>query len=410
MKKFLVILIAVTAMSVYATNGDNMIGVTPSSSALGGTGVGAPVGATDQVFRNPAFLGNYGGFNMSFGAVLFFPEVRARYSDMQNGDSGLVKSKADTFMVPEIAITYQINDKITFGLGAFGVSGMGVDYRDRDPRLSNMNTNFQFMRTIASFSYKINENWTLGAGFDFAWGSLDIGTYLQDMNSGTVFEAGGGVSQSFGAGGQFGIAYQKGNFTAGALYQTSIPMNYDDILDTNHDGVFEKMKLEQPDELAAGFGYKFKNMHFLFDIRWIGWEKAEGYGDFNWRDQTVYAIGFEYAMSEFTTFKFGYNYGKSPIRDEENVDLTNFENEIPQLDTKFSDFAVAWFNLIGFPAITEDHLTFGITHNFNNTFGIDFGFVYAPNKSVKATSVNNYAEVEATNRQYSFAIGLKWHF
>ncbi len=410
MKKFIAVLVTFVAVSLFATNGDNMIGVTPSSSALGGTGVGAPVGATDQVFRNPAFLSNYSGFNMSFGAVLFFPEVKARYSDMQNGDSGLIKSRADTFMVPEIGITYQINEKITFGLGAFGVSGMGVDYRNKDPRLSNMNTNFQFMRTIAAFSYKINENWTVGAGFDFAWGSLDIGTYLQDMNTGTTFEAGGGVSQSFGAGGQFGIAYQKGNFSAGALYQTSIPMNYDNILDTNNDGVFEKMKLEQPDELAIGFGYKYNNLRILFDLRWIGWEKTEGYGDFKWKDQTVYAIGFEYILSEYTSLKFGYNYAKSPIRDEENINLMNFENEIPELDSKFSDFAVAWFNLIGFPAITEDHFSLGITHNFNNTFGIDFGFVYAPNKKVKAISANNYAEVEATNKQYSFAIGLKWHF
>ena len=410
MKKFTAVLMLMFAIAVYATNGDNMIGVTPSSSALGGTGVGAPVGATDQIFRNPAFLGNYKGFNMSFGTVLFFPEVKARYSDMQNGNSGFVKSQADTFMVPEIGITYQISDKLTFGLGAFGVSGMGVDYRNRDPKLSNMNTNFQFMRTIAAISYNLNENWSIGLALDLAWGSLDIGTFLQDFNTGEVYEAGGGVSQSFGAGGQFGIAYQKDGFTFGVLYQSSIPMNYDRVLDTNHDGVFEKMKLEQPDELAIGAGYTLNRWRFMADIRWIGWKNTDGYGQFQWDDQTVYAIGVEYTLSKKTSLKFGFNYAESPIKGGKNLDLMTPKNHISDLTATFSDFQVAWFNLIGFPAITEEHYSFGFSHKFNETFGIDFGFVYAPEKKVKASAVNDFAEVEATNKQYSFAFGLKWHF
>jgi long-subunit fatty acid transport protein len=35
------------------------------------------------------------------------------------------------FVVPEVGIVHQINDKLTFGIGAFGVSGMGVDYRNK---------------------------------------------------------------------------------------------------------------------------------------------------------------------------------------------------------------------------------------------------------------------------------------
>ncbi|BBB32192.1 long-chain fatty acid transport protein [Thermotomaculum hydrothermale] len=383
MKKLVVLLMLITAITVFATNGDNMIGVTPSSSALGGAGVGAPVGATDEIFRNPAFLGNYKGFNMSFGAVLFFPEVRGRYSDMQHGDSGFIKSQADTFMVPEIGITYQINEKFTFGLGAFGVSGMGVDYRNRDPRLSNMNTNFQFMRTIAALSYKVNENLSLGFALDLAWGSLDIGTFLQDFHTGDAFEAGGGVSQAFGAGGQFGLAYQKNNFTFGILYQTSIPMNYDRVLDTNHDGIFEKMKLEQPDELAIGFGYRLNAWRFMFDVREIGWENTDGYGQFLWKDQTVYCLGIEYTISKQTTLKFGYNYAKSPIRNADNLDLMTPEHKVSELSATFSDFQVAWFNLLGFPAITEDHYSMGISHKFNKTFGIDFGFVYLLKRLLK---------------------------
>ncbi|MEJ7619467.1 MAG: aromatic hydrocarbon degradation protein, partial [Aquificaceae bacterium] len=40
----------------FATNGDNLIGVSPASRGMGGIGVGMPVGPTDSIFRNPAWM------------------------------------------------------------------------------------------------------------------------------------------------------------------------------------------------------------------------------------------------------------------------------------------------------------------------------------------------------------------
>ncbi|MCS6957986.1 MAG: aromatic hydrocarbon degradation protein, partial [Aquificaceae bacterium] len=62
----------------FATNGDNLIGVSPASRGMGGIGVGMPVGPTDTIFRNPAWMSYYKGFNMSFGGILFMPEVKAK--------------------------------------------------------------------------------------------------------------------------------------------------------------------------------------------------------------------------------------------------------------------------------------------------------------------------------------------
>jgi long-chain fatty acid transport protein len=65
----------------FATNGDNLIGVFPASRGMGGIGVGMPVGPTDTIFRNPAWMTYYKGFNMSFGGILFFPEVKATFNN-----------------------------------------------------------------------------------------------------------------------------------------------------------------------------------------------------------------------------------------------------------------------------------------------------------------------------------------
>jgi long-chain fatty acid transport protein len=74
------------------------------------------------------------------------------------------------FVVPEVGIVHQINDKLTFGIGAFGVSGMGVDYRD-EPNLFRMHTNFQFMRIIPAVAYKVNDAISIS-------GALHLGLWL----------------------------------------------------------------------------------------------------------------------------------------------------------------------------------------------------------------------------------------
>ncbi len=179
----------------FATNGDNLIGVSPASRGMGGIGVGMPVGPTDTIFRNPAWMSYYKGFNMSFGGILFFPEVKAKFNNASD------TSKSKMFVVPEVGIVNQINDKLTFGIGAFGVSGMGVDYRNNSGLL-NMHTNFQFMRVIPTLAYKVNDAISVSGAVHLAYGSLDMGaTLCSDPNDpATCWNASGGQSQNYGIG------------------------------------------------------------------------------------------------------------------------------------------------------------------------------------------------------------------
>jgi len=62
----------------FATNGDNLIGVSPASRGMGGIGVGMPVGPTDTIFRNPAWMSYYKGFNVSFGGNSVFPRSKGK--------------------------------------------------------------------------------------------------------------------------------------------------------------------------------------------------------------------------------------------------------------------------------------------------------------------------------------------
>ncbi|WP_461871344.1 OmpP1/FadL family transporter [Hydrogenobaculum sp.] len=175
MKKKLLLLavfastVAIPLQSSFATNGDDLIGVTPNSEAMGGIGVGMPVGSVDSIFRNPAWMDTAKDTKVQFGGMLFMPSVKGEVNPGASADSN-----ANLFLVPEIGIIHRINNKLVFGIGAFGVSGMGTDYSGKGIQsnnsapLGNMRTTLQFMRIIPALSYQINPMISIGAGIDFA--------------------------------------------------------------------------------------------------------------------------------------------------------------------------------------------------------------------------------------------------
>ncbi len=386
---------AVLSTAAFATNGVNLIGVSPASRAMGGIGVGSEVGATDAVFRNPAWMNLEKGFNVSFGGILFLPNVKAKGNIGaldQNGNPILIsideKSKSDTFTIPEVAIVNEINEDLTIGIGAFGVSGMGVDYRGKQT-LGNIYTNFQFMRIIPAIAYEVMPGLSLGGSLHLAWGSLDLK---------------GGASQDYGLGAQIGVAYDMGMLSIGAEYTTEISMTYENIGDMDGDGKLDDMDLTQPQEFAFGIGVKpISNLKVGLDIRWINWSDAKGYKDFGWDDQWVFAIGGEYKIDKLA-LRAGYNYGKSPLDD-----ITfNFVNN-PPTQQEIMGFGYSFFNIIGFPAVAEHHITLGAGYQFTKHFTLNVSYVYSPKADVKLTS-NNGTDIKSEMTQQSIGIGLDWNF
>jgi long-chain fatty acid transport protein len=412
-----VITSAVVASTALATNGDNMIGVSPASRAMGGLGTGICLEPTDSIFRNPGWLARQEGFNISFGGILFLPHVKGRYKGSVFGDTGYQTSDADTFTIPEIAITNQIRDNLVIGIGAYGVSGMGVDYRSKDPRLAKMHTSLQFMRIVPAVGYKVNEKLAIGGALHLAWGSLDMGAMMSADSDGDLtnglevnWNAGGGQSQTYGIGASIGINYKPvPNVCLGAYYQTGVKMKYKNVFDSNNDGKFEDLKLEQPQEASVGIGWRpIPELKVGFDVRWINWSDADGYKQFKWKDQWVFAVGGEYMVTPRLALRAGYNYGKSPIR-EKNISSMNL-NRIPNLQQPFPDYDVEWFNLIGFPAIAEHHVTFGFGYHFTEHFTLNVSYVHAFEKKVESTALGGQLLAGAKNAQDSIGVSLDWNF
>jgi len=238
-----------------------------------------------------------------------------------------------------------------------------------------------------------------------AYGSLDMGATIGGTNQG------GGQSQTYGIGAQLGVAYNMGDFVyAGLTHQSPVNMTYKRVFDSDGNGQFEDLKLTQPQELAFGVGVKpMDNLKVGMDLRWINWKNAKGYKDYQWKDLWVIALGGEFKPMQKLALRAGYNYGKSPIRGGVK-DNTTPNNKIPNFDEQFTDFQIAMFNLIGFPAITEHHITLGLGYEFTKNFSIDLAYKHAFNKKVRATDDTGTFSIEAQNAQNAISIGLNWKF
>jgi len=405
-------LIGVWQTGAFATNGDDLIGVTPNSEAMGGIGVGMPVGSVDSIFRNPAWMSVARSNKVQFGGMLFMPSVKAE------NNSTSADSDAKLFLVPEIGIIDKINNKLVFGIGAFGVSGMGTDYTSQGwNNFYNMRTTLQFMRIIPALSYQINPMISVGAGIDFAYGSLDMNATFP-TSSGTLESYGGGQSTALGIGGQLGVAFNFGNFVyAGLNYQTPISMTYRHVFDfqvaSQHyfTGSFQDLKLEQPQELAFGVGIApTDKWNVGADVRWINWSNADGYKDFGWKDQWVFALGTSYKVTPKLTLRAGFNYARSPIRSN------NWNNQPPTYidGYQFSQYDIDLFNLYGFPAITEEAITLGGSYQFTNSFGVSLAYEHDFQHSItdSGTCPNGIGtcSIGAKNAEDALSVALEWRF
>jgi long-chain fatty acid transport protein len=388
---------ALTATSAFATNGDNLMGLGAKARGMGGVGIATAFGA-ESGLANPALLSAVKSNEISFGGTLFMPKVDFESNAFAEAYSAATAtpvmpvesdtSKADMSMIPEVALASRINDNVVIGIGMFGVAGMGTDYRDTLSDLSGvssngsfgMRTNLQLMRFAVPVSYS-NSGFSVGVAPMLQYGSLNI-AYAMPLATGGIDPQGSGVSEDFGFGYEVGVAYDAGavgitGLTLGAKYQSSIDMTYDHTLEVTSQafgltGIDDH--LEQPAEIGIGISYDVlgSGNTIAFDYKQIRWADAKGYKEFEWDNQNVFSVGYQYERNNWAV-RLGYNYAENPIQEQAGASMM----AAGEYDGAVKNF----FNLAGFPAVVESHITAGGTYSFSNMLSVDAAFVYAPEVS-----------------------------
>ena len=408
----LITLSLLTATALHATNGDNLIVVGTKARGMGGVGIAVSHGS-ESALNNAAMITSVEGTEITFGGTLFMPDIHtsfagnSAYGNPGDGAGGPgtnpmnpgsaffdqenYRSGANRNVIPSVSIAHKVNENWFVGIGMFGTAGMGTDYRKAgtpgtitpptgtgpQPAGSvnygnfNMITNLQLMQFAVPIAYKTG-GLSLAVTPILQYGNLDMNYNHPDPRVGSV---GNGLAQDFGLGYNLGISYDFAangvdGLTLGAIYKSSIEMDYDGQLTTalkpfldpragSLDPLFSiGDTLEQPAEYGVGIGYTMGQHTVGFDYKKIKWSETKGYGDFGWEDQDVYSVGYQFAQDNWAV-RAGYNYGSSAV----------VEGNDPRLN---------FFNLLGFPATSEKHYTVGGSYAFNDQFSLDLAYVYSP--------------------------------
>ncbi len=386
------------AANAHATNGMRMIGFGPVQNSMGGVSVGIPLDGA-AILTNPAGMSFMSG-RIDFGASYFKPSVQYKATESAGMGGAVINYNGVTIdsdrggsPVPAFGLIIPLNEKFRFGIGAYGVAGMGVDYAQN--LYSGVTyTSYSQMRFAPGLSYKINDMISVGAAVNIMYATMEFNTasgFGQQPHMG---------ASSFGYGATIGVLVKPVDFLQiGLAYETK--SYFQDFTFNTNAGV-DKLEFNQPQSATIGLGIKpIKDLLIGFDVQWIRWSETNGLNlpkytanassamawNMDWSDQFVYKVGVQYTVHPMLVLRAGYNYGKMPL----NGDRA-FEN-------------------IAFPAVSEHHFTAGIGINLTKQFTLNIGGMYSPPAKLSGSNPTQYiSSYETQMSQYSIDMGLTYTF
>ena len=412
-------LIAVGAVS-HAQMGHVLNGVGPVNQSMGGAAPGVAVDASGALHWNSASIAGLGHNEFTFGFELLIPDATVQSSITSPGPmSGSSSSDAGDSPIPSFGFVFNFpNSRWVFGLGAYGLSGFGVDYAasSSNPILmpppngfGSIYSQFQMLQIAPTFAYKLDDHWSVGVAPTVNQAQLAINpASFSSPNGDGTYPDGRSAAKTWGFGAQVGLYYQNENgFSAGLSHKTTQDFDKFKFNSTDASGGYRPLSFDMdfPAITSLGVGYSGEDdLKLAADVRYIDYANTNGFdtakfnpdfsvNGFGWDSILVLAVGAQYRFSEHWQGRIGYSFNENPIPD-----------------------ATSTYNIPA-PAVIQHHLSLGIGHCFTENTCLDFGYRHgfensiegpmvdpATGNSVPGTSVKNSLSSD------SFLVGFRLSF
>jgi len=385
------VLTAFVSSVAHATNGAQYTGFGAISQSLGGATV-ASGWDTISAIANPASFGLLEGdrTDMSFEYYMPTRSLNGVKSDIK----GLLPlSGGMAIKTPSGKITYGLAWGSTFGL-ATDFNNSALTSQSETPGVGRAYAQYWVYKFIPVIAYTPSKNLSLAVGPGITWQSLEISRPF-DMNGNGLYDTQITTNNSYcyGLGINLGVIYTMSDMLRLGASYTSKQRMTDHKWNTEYGDVHnEKNSVEQA---AAGIAFTpVKNLTIELNERWLKWSdvlrkavlKVNGSEferlDLGWDDQWVTALGITYMPTDGLTLRVGFNYGKSPIKDE----------------------AVDW-NLFS-QAYVERHVMAGLGYAIAKNVELNIG--YGHGFENKLTSPKTGTQIKATDDWVDFMMSHKF--
>ena len=131
----------------------------------------------------------------------------------------------------------------------------------------------------------------------------------------------------------------------------------------------------------------------------------------------MFALGVQYKPTKQLALRAGYNYANNPVREHDNFAGFNGTQNPPTTFVQgipFPTYYYETFRIIGFPAVAEQHITFGIGYEFSNKFALNAGYTHAFEHSISESGTTPTSPVpvslKSTLSENSIEVGFTWRF
>lgn len=397
----LVCLFAVPMRAAHATDGHFLHGIGAINSAMGGAGVAAPQDVLTAFYLNPAGLMAFKGTRADLSFEVFKPDRSLASS--AGPMSGSTRSTSSFTPIPALGFSTRLaNDRVTLGLGAFGIGGFGVNYpvdpsnpilAPRPFGFGQVFSSFQLLKIAPGAAFAVSDRLWIGAAANIDWASLTVDPFAaaapavdpgpdgvpRTRDDRAYYSSAYAADGAFGVGAQIGVIYKAApNVSLGASYTSPQRFNEFEFTSTFANPNLPtagtprpiRFRLDVPAIYSAGASVMPTGALTLSgDLRYITYESTEGFKGgafatdgsvqgFGWKNIAVGAVGAQFAATDRLMLRGGYNYSGNPVPAE----LTMIN--IPA------------------PAIVQHHLTVGGGFQATSALAIQAGYYHAFRNSI----------------------------
>jgi long-chain fatty acid transport protein len=381
--------LAASAGAAHATEGYFLEGASARDQGLAGIDSANP-GDSLTIGNNPAGLVDVGTqFN---GDISLFMPWRG-YTATPNAfivAPGSVNSERNTFVLPTLGYSHQIDGEQAWGVGMVGNGGMNTTYAAStfNPKCGLVGSPLQGVFCGGRTGVDLNQG-LIYVGYAHRFGNFEVGIapvlgvqvfsayglgLFSMMSASPAFVSDHSPSYSIGGGVRAGAIYHVTDALALSV-QGSTPIWSSNF--SNYQGLFAQGgSFDIPATIGAGLSYKimptlammvdYKRI-FYSDIQSIGNQMlpnplapfgTNGGPGFGWQDVNVIGVSFEYNYSDRLTLRAGYAYSTQPITS-----------------------ANVMFNLLA-PGVVTSHIGAGFSYLVTHNSQIDFSALYSPRADV----------------------------
>ncbi|PKM00950.1 MAG: aromatic hydrocarbon degradation protein [Gammaproteobacteria bacterium HGW-Gammaproteobacteria-9] len=321
---------------------------------VGLANAGAAARAQDPgtMLSNVAGLSYLEGAQLTLGAQLLYGDMEFSPDANTNVPGSSSGNIIGWMPGGSLFVSRQLDERWTVGFASYGDFGLGIDYDDGwSGRYYMQNATLMGITFMPSVAYRINDNWSVGAGLRVMYALMNSELAVDNNPAGYLSVPDGEMTyedDDIGYGTSLGLIYQPQEGTRiGLSYTSAIDLEFKDRFDPEglRPGVADalasrgilgattQISMEVPQTLTL-------SLYHQLDPAWailasVGWQDWSNFGevgiqldsgdpvdttlDANYDDTWHLSLGTQYRMSPKLLWSAGVAYDSSPVSDRDRT-------------------------------------------------------------------------------------------